>query len=146
MPYRIGFDVGGTFTDLVLQSPSGELLIAKRLTTYPDPSEACLAGLDELVARSGVTWRDVAQAVHGTTLGSNVVIERKARGVALITTAGFRDVLIIGREKRYQVYDLFIEKPAPLIPRRLIREVDERLMFDGSEVRPLDEQQARQVV
>src|SRR2546427_140218 len=146
MPYRIGFDVGGTFTDLVLQSPSGELLIAKRLTTYPDPSEACLAGLDELVARSGVTWRDVAQAVHGTTLGSNVVIERKARGVELLTTRGFRDVLLIGREKRYQVYDLQIEKPAPLIPRRLIGEVTERVLADGSVRSPLDEADARRAV
>src|SRR6058998_723258 len=146
MPYRIGFDVGGTFTDLVLQSPSGELLIAKRLTTYPDPSEACLAGLDELVARSGVTWRDVAQAVHGTTLGSNVVIERKARGVGLLTTRGFRDVLLIGREKRYQVYDLQIEKPAPLIPRRLIGEVTERVLADGSVRTPLDEADARQAI
>src|SRR5216117_3367208 len=146
MPYRIGFDVGGTFTDLVLQSPSGELLIAKRLTTYPDPSEACLAGLDELCARSGVTWRDVAQAVHGTTLGSNVVIERKARGVGLLTTRGFRDVLLIGREKRYQVYDLQIEKPAPLIPRRLIGEVTERVLADGSVRSPLDEADARRAV
>src|SRR5256885_6538401 len=143
MPYRIGFDVGGTFTDLVLQSPSGELLIAKRLTTYPDPSEACLAGLDELVARSGVTWRDVAQAVHGTTLGSNVVIERKARGVGLLTTRGFRDVLLIGREKRYQVYDLQIEKPRPLVPRRLIGEVTERVLADGTVRTPLDEADAR---
>src|SRR5207253_6644185 len=70
MAYRIGFDVGGTFTDFVLQSPSGELSTAKRLTTYPDPSEACRAGLDELIARSGVTWSDVAHTVHGTTLGS----------------------------------------------------------------------------
>src|SRR5881296_4786731 len=109
--YRIGFDVGGTFTDFVLQSPAGELTTAKRLTTYPDPSEACLAGLDALLAAAGVAWSDVAQAVHGTTLGSNVVIERKARGVGLLTTRGFRDVLLIGREKRYQVYDLQIEKP-----------------------------------
>src|SRR2546429_3277433 len=146
MPYRIGFDVGGTFTDLVLQSPSGELLIAKRLTTYPDPSEACLAGLDELVARSGVTWRDVAQAVHGTTLGSNVVIERKARGVGLLTTRGLRDVLIIGREKRYQVYDLQIEKPASLIPRRLIGEVTERVLADGTVRTPLEEADARRSI
>src|SRR5213079_718019 len=146
MPYRIGFDVGGTFTDFVLQAPSGELLTAKRLTTYPDPSEACLAGLDELCARSGVVWRDVAQAVHGTTLGSNVVIERKARGVGLVTTRGFRDVLIIGREKRYQVYDLQIEKPTPLIPRRLIGEVAERVLADGSVERPLDEADARRVI
>src|SRR2546425_2862652 len=146
MPYRIGFDVGGTFTDLVLESPSGELLIAKRLTTYPDPSEACLAGLDELIARAGVPWADVAKAVHGTTLGSNVVIERKARGVGLLTTRGFRDVLIIGREKRYQVYDLQIEKPRPLIARRLIGEVTERVLADGSIRTPLDEADARRAI
>jgi len=144
--YRIGFDVGGTFTDFVLQSPSGELVTAKRLTTYPDPSEACLAGLDALVAAGGVAWADVAQAVHGTTLGSNVVIERKARGVGLLTTRGFRDVLVIGREKRYQVYDLQIEKPAPLIPRRLIGEVTERVLADGSVRTPLDEADARRAV
>src|SRR5712691_7550911 len=146
MPYRVGFDVGGTFTDFVLQSPSGELLAAKRLTTYPDPSEACLAGLDELIAQGGVPWTDVAQAIHGTTLGSNIVIERKARGVGLLTTRGFRDVLVIGREKRYQVYDLQIEKPAPLIPRRLIGEATERVLADGSVRTPLDEDDARRAI
>ncbi|HKQ65664.1 MAG TPA: hydantoinase/oxoprolinase family protein [Methylomirabilota bacterium] len=146
MPYRVGFDVGGTFTDFVLQSPSGELSTGKRLTTYPDPSDACLAGLDELLAQAGVPWSDVAQAVHGTTLGSNVVIERKARGVGLLTTRGFRDVLIIGREKRYQVYDLQIEKPAPLIPRRLIGEVTERVLADGAVRTPLDEADARRAI
>ena len=102
--------------------------------------------MQELLDRAGLSWADVQQAVHGTTLGSNIVIERKGRNVALITTRGFRDVLIIGREKRYQVYDLFIDKPAPLIPRRMIREVDERLMYDGSVLRPLDEDQAREAV
>jgi len=144
--YRIGFDVGGTFTDFVLQSPAGELTTAKRLTTYPDPSEACLAGLDSLLAGAGVAWRDVTQAVHGTTLGSNVVIERKARGVGLLTTRGFRDVLLIGREKRYQVYDLQIDKPRPLIPRRLIGEVTERVLADGSVRTPLDEAEARRAI
>src|SRR5437899_2826567 len=144
MPYRVGFDVGGTFTDFVLQSPTGELTTAKRLTTYPDPSAACLAGLDQLMAAVG--WDEVAQVVHGTTLGSNIVIERKARGVGLLTTRGFRDVLIIGREKRYQVYDLQIEKPAPLIPRRLIGEVTERVLADGSVRTPLDEDDARRAV
>jgi N-methylhydantoinase A len=146
MAYRVGFDVGGTFTDFVLQSPTGELVTAKRLTTYPDPSEACLAGLDALVAGAGLSWPDLAQAVHGTTLGSNVVIERKARGVGLLTTRGFRDVLIIGREKRYQVYDLQIEKPAPLIRRRLIGEVTERILADGTVRTPLDEADARRAV
>ena len=146
MSYRIGFDVGGTFTDFVLQSPAGELTTAKRLTTYPDPSEACLAGLDALLAGAGVAWRDVTQAVHGTTLGSNVVIERKARGVGLLTTRGFRDVLLIGREKRYQVYDLQIDKPRSLIPRRLIAEVSERVLADGSVRTPLDEADARRAI
>jgi N-methylhydantoinase A/oxoprolinase/acetone carboxylase beta subunit len=146
MACRIGFDVGGTFTDFALQGPTGELVTGKRLTTYPDPSEACLAGLDELVARAGVGWDDVAQVVHGTTLGSNVVIERKARGVGLLTTRGFRDVLIIGRQKRYQVYDLQIEKPPPLIPRRLIEEVSERVLADGSIRTPLDEADCRRAI
>jgi N-methylhydantoinase A len=144
--YRIGFDVGGTFTDFALQSPAGELTTGKRLTTYPDPSEACLAGLDELVERGGIAWSDVAQLVHGTTLGSNIVIERKARGVGLLTTRGFRDVLVIGREKRYQVYDLQIEKPVPLIPRRFIGEVHERILADGSVRDPLDEEDARRAI
>src|SRR5947199_4576947 len=146
MPYRVGFDVGGTFTDFVLQSPSGDLLTAKRLTTYPAPSEACRAGLDDLLAQCAVSWSDVSQATHGTTLGSNVVIERKARGVGLLTTRGFRDVLVMGRGKRYQVYDLQIEKPVPLIPRRLIGEVTERVLADGSVRTPLDEADARRAL
>jgi N-methylhydantoinase A len=144
--YRVGFDVGGTFTDVVLQAPSGELTTGKRLTTYPDPSAACLAGLDELLRGAGVAWPEVSQAVHGTTLGSNVVIERKAQGVGLLTTRGFRDVLIIGREKRYQVYDLQIDKPRPLIARRFIGEVTERVLADGSVRTPLDEADARRAI
>jgi N-methylhydantoinase A/oxoprolinase/acetone carboxylase beta subunit len=144
--FRVGFDVGGTFTDFVLQAPSGELTTGKRLTTYPDPSAACLAGLDELIERAGVSWAELSQAVHGTTLGSNVVIERKGRGVGLLTTRGFRDVLIIGREKRYQVYDLQIEKPSPLIARRFIGEVTERVLADGSVRTPLDEADARRAI
>src|SRR6266446_1662226 len=143
---RIGFDVGGTFTDFALKAPTGELITGKRLTTYPDPSDACLAGLDELIASAGAAWADVDQLVHGTTLGSNVVIEGKARGVGLLTTRGFRDVLLIGREKRYQVYDLQIEKPRPLIARRLIGEVTERVLADGSIRTPLDEADARRAI
>jgi N-methylhydantoinase A len=144
--YRVGFDVGGTFTDFVLQAPSGELRIAKRLTTYPDPSDACLAGLDALMADAGAAWTGLGHAVHGTTLGSNIVIERKGQHVALLTTRGFRDVLIIGREKRYQVYDLQIEKPAPLVPRRCIVEVTERILSDGSVLTPLDEEETRRQI
>jgi N-methylhydantoinase A len=143
---RVGFDVGGTFTDFVLQTGDGRLHTHKRLTTYPDPSDACLAGLDELMAEAGAGWVDLAQAVHGTTLGSNIVIERKGAGVALVTTEGFGDVLLIGREKRYELYNLQIEKPEPLIPRPLVWEVPERLLADGSVDRPFDDRRARDVV
>src|SRR5438552_3228204 len=146
MSARAGFDVGGTFTDFALQADDGRLLTGKRLTTPDDPARACVEGLQELVARAGLGWADLVQAVHGTTLGSNIVIERKGRNVALLTTRGFRDVLIIGREKRYQVYDLQIEKPAPLIARRRIVEVSERILSDGAVLTPLDEGEARRQV
>jgi N-methylhydantoinase A len=144
--FRVGFDVGGTFTDFALQTEDGRLLTGKRLTTPDDPARACMEGLRELVAGAGLAWPQLAQAVHGTTLGSNVVIERKGGHVALLTTQGFRDVLIIGREKRYQLYDLLIEKPAPLVPRSRIREVSERTAFDGEVLVPLDEAGLRRTV
>jgi N-methylhydantoinase A len=146
MAFRVGFDVGGTFTDFALQTEDGRLLTGKRLTTPDDPARASVEGLQELVARAGLGWAELAQAVHGTTLGSNVVIERKGGNVALLTTRGFRDVLIIGREKRYQLYDLLIEKPAPLVPRSRIREVTERVAFDGEVLVPLDEAGLRRTV
>ncbi len=146
MRYRVGFDVGGTFTDFALQADDGRLLTGKRLTTPHDPARACVEGLRELVARAGLGWADLAQAVHGTTLGSNIVIERKGKQVALLTTRGFRDVLIIGREKRYQLYDLFVEKPAPLVSRSWVREVTERIAFDGEVLTPLDEVELREAV
>ena len=143
---QVAFDVGGTFTDFVLQDSGGRLHTHKVLTTYPDPSEACLVGLDELFTRAGVGWSTLARAVHGTTLGSNIVIERKATGVALVTTRGFRDVLAIGRQKRYQLYDLQIEKPEPLVARDWVWEVTERTLADGSAHVPLDEADAARVV
>lgn len=143
---QVAFDVGGTFTDFVLQGPDGKLHTSKRLTTYPDPTEACLAGLDDLVAGAGLSWRELERAVHGTTLGSNLVIERKATGVALVTTRGFRDVLGIGRQKRYQLYDLHIRRPEPLIPRSLCFEVTERMLAGGEVRTPLDETEAVRLI
>jgi len=145
-PIQVAFDVGGTFTDFVLQDAEGRLHTHKRLTTYPDPSEACMAGLDEVFATAGVSWTELARAVHGTTLGSNVVIERKATDVALVTTRGFRDVLAIGRQKRYQLYDLQIDKPDPLLARDWIWEVTERTLADGSIHTALDEADAGRVI
>lgn len=143
---RIGFDVGGTFTDVVLLTRNGRMHTAKVLTTHDDPARGCLLGLAEVVGAAGVSWAEVTQVVHGTTLGSNAVIERSATGIALVTTAGFRDVLTLGREKRYQVYDLQIVKPAPLVDRADTYEVTERVLADGTVHVPLDEAQARGVL
>jgi len=143
---RVGFDVGGTFTDFVLEDGNGRWHTGKRLTTYPDPSQACIAGLEDLLQEADVGFDELARAVHGTTLGSNIVIERKGEGVALATTAGFRDVLQIGREKRYQVYDLQITKPDPLVDRSWIWEIEERVLADGTVRDPLNEPSAREAI
>lgn len=136
---RLGVDVGGTFTDFVLYDDTrGTLRIFKCLTTPSDPSQGFLAGMTELLGAQH-DLRHVDQCVHGTTLATNVVLERKGDCVALLTTRGFRDVLEIRRQKRYELYDHFMDTPVPLVPRWLIREVTERLRYDGSIHTPLDE-------
>jgi 5-oxoprolinase (ATP-hydrolysing) len=142
--WRIGFDIGGTFTDFVLyDAVSGRLKLHKKLTTPHDPSEAALAGLLELTQSAGIRLRDVDQIVHGTTLVTNAVIERKGSKLGLITTHGFRDVLEMGREQRYDIYDLFLTFPEPMVPRDLRLEVSERLDRDGNVVQPLDREDVR---
>jgi N-methylhydantoinase A len=143
---QVAFDVGGTFTDFVLQDAEGRLHTGKRLTTYPDPSQACIEGLEELMARTGTPWPALQRAVHGTTLGSNLLIERKATGVALVTTRGFRDVLAIGRQKRYELYDLQIDRPRPLLDRTQVHELSERMLADGSVRVPIAEGEARELI
>jgi N-methylhydantoinase A len=143
---QVAFDVGGTFTDFVLQDAEGRLHTGKRLTTYPDPTGACLEGLDEIMARTGAVWPELARAVHGSTLGSNLVIERKGADVALVTTRGFRDVLAIGRQKRYELYDLQTERPRPLLDRTQVHELTERVLADGSVHVPLDLDEARALI
>ena len=138
--YLLAIDIGGTFTDLVLLDPSaGVLMAGKILTTYPDPSAGVLAGVEDLFGQWRVDAGSVARTVHGTTLITNALIERKGSRTGLITTAGFRDALEIGREGRYDIYDLFLERPAPLAERRLRREVAERVDASGAVLTPLDE-------
>jgi N-methylhydantoinase A len=138
---RLGIDIGGTFTDFIaLDSASGRASVWKRLTSPADPSEAVVAGVEELLAVYGGEPSEVAVVVHGTTLVANALIERTGSTVALLATEGHRDALEIGRELRYDVYDLFLERPSPLVPRRLRFEVSERVAADGSELRPLDEE------
>jgi N-methylhydantoinase A len=139
MSHRIGADIGGTFTDLVLVDDAGALFrIAKVLTTPERPDEAVEQGIADVLKQAGVAAAAVAHVVHGTTLFTNALIERKGARTALITTRGFRDAIEIGREHRYDMYDLFMERPTPLAPRHLRFELCERVLADGSLEEPLD--------
>ncbi len=135
---RAAFDIGGTFTDFVLILPRGRSRFLKIPTTPADPAQAVLAGFERLLGEAGVAAAEVDAVLHATTVATNAIIERKGSPTALITTRGFRDVLIIGRQKRYETYDLHMDKPPPLVKRRAIVEVDERLAHDGTVVIPLD--------
>jgi N-methylhydantoinase A len=147
MSARLGVDIGGTFTDLVLvDERSGRLRVGKVLTTPKDPAHAVEQGIQGLLSDANVGARSVRAVAHGTTLATNALIERKGARTALLTTAGFRDAIEIGREGRYDMYDLFIDPPAPLVPRHLRREVAERIGADGAILRSLDEAGARAVV
>ncbi len=137
---RVGVDVGGTFTDFVLVDEKRDLIFTgKRLTTPDDPSVAITEGLERLVEEAGTGIPELDAVVHGTTLVANTMIERKGARIGLITTKGFRDSLEMGKEIRYDLYDLFFEKPKPLAPRYLRFEIDERVDARGRVLRPLDE-------
>ncbi len=136
---KIGIDIGGTFTDLVLlNEQDGSVLFAKTLTTYPDPTIGIMTGVHEILDKGGTDKEAIQTIVHGTTLVTNAIIERKGAVTALITTAGFEDVLEIGRELRYDIYDIFLEMPKPLVPRNLRVGVTERLDNTGAVVTALD--------
>jgi N-methylhydantoinase A len=136
---RLGVDVGGTFTDLVLHDPARDLVhTGKLLTTPDDPSQAMIEGTLRILRETGLGPADLHSIVHGTTLITNTIIERTGAKVGLLATAGFRDSLEIGREIRYDLYDLFLEPPPTLVPRHLRREIPERLSFEGEVLLPLD--------
>jgi N-methylhydantoinase A len=144
MAYRLGIDIGGTFTDFALfNEADGSFAIHKQLTTPDDPSRAVLEGTAGLLARHDLELAAVAEIVHGTTLVTNAVIERKGARTGMLTTRGFRDVLDMAREKRYDVFDLRLVFPDPLVPRRWRGEVDERCHYDGRVEIPLDLAAAR---
>ena len=145
--YRLGCDIGGTFTDFVLlNDQTGEITTGKCLTTPRDPSDAVEEGIRALEATAPDFVAKLDELIHGTTLVINSIIERKGARTGLITTKGFRDVLEIGREIRYAPYDVFAEFPKPLVPRRYRMEVDERIRSDGSIIKALDAEEARQTV
>ena len=135
---RLAVDIGGTFTDLALDW-RGDLFTTKVLTTVRAPEEGVLTGVGQVMALAGIGPADLGVVVHGTTLATNALIERKGARTAFLTTAGFRDVLETGHEKRFEQYDVFMDKPPPLVPRHLRFPVPERIAADGEVLEPLDE-------
>src|SRR3954463_3078768 len=145
--HRVGLDIGGTFTDFVLyHGEQHRISLYKCLTTPRDPSIAALEGLAVLTAEAGTTLADVGEIVHGTTLVTNAIIERRGAKLGLLTTQGFRDSLEMGTEQRYDIYDLFLSFPEPLVPRRYRLEIGERLDRDGRGGAPLDPDEVRAAV
>src|SRR5262249_41671270 len=138
--YRIGVDIGGTFTDVCVVGADGRIVATTKLRTTPDdPSRAVVAGaravLDEL---PDGTAAETDGVVHATTLITNAIVERRAARAGLLLPRGYLDTLEIARQHRYDMYDLKLERPAPLVERSLRREVDERVLVDGTVHRPLD--------
>ena len=138
-------DIGGTFTDLVVLDDAGTTYFGKALTTHDDPSRGVFAGLEQALALAGQPPSAAASIIHGTTLVTNALIERKGAKTALVTTQGFRDTLEFGTESRYDLFDLALERPEPLVPRELRFTVDERVLVTGEVLRPLDEARVREV-
>jgi N-methylhydantoinase A/oxoprolinase/acetone carboxylase beta subunit/N-methylhydantoinase B/oxoprolinase/acetone carboxylase alpha subunit len=135
----LGIDIGGTFTDLVLlDSADGRAVIWKESTTPDDPARGAMDGTRAVLRKAGIAAGQVGRVVHATTLLTNALIERKGARTGLLTTAGFEDALEIGRERKYELYDIFIEMPKPLVPRPWRRGVAERLAPDGAVEQPVD--------
>jgi 5-oxoprolinase (ATP-hydrolysing) len=142
--WRLGFDIGGTFTDFVLvDAATGGITLYKCLTTPQDPAEGALRGIRAITAAAGMAVAELAEVVHGTTLVTNALIERRGATTGLLTTRGFRDTLELGIEQRYDIYDLFLRFPEPIVPRRRRLEIGERMTYDGRVVAPLDAEEVR---
>ncbi len=135
-PARLGVDIGGTFTDVVLETASG-LFSTKVLTTYAAPEDAIIDGMHQVCGKAGVSPGVIAQIVHGTTLATNSLIERRGARTALVTTRGFRDVIEMRTESRFEQYDLNLALPEPLLPRQCRYVLEERMQANGDVLIPL---------
>lgn len=137
--YRVGVDIGGTFTDIVLTGPDGAFWTRKVSSTTDDYGRGIVDGLRSLLGELRLDGAMIAEVIHGTTVATNAILEYRGAVTALLTTKGFRDVLELRRVRSPELYNVFYRPPAPLVPRRLRLEVDERVAADGSIVHPLDE-------
>jgi N-methylhydantoinase A len=147
MGYRIGIDVGGTFTDIVAYDEKQERFqIAKISSTPENPAIAVEKSIKKIAEQMNIGYEDISYLIHGTTVATNALLERKGAKAALITTEGFRDVLEIGRQRRPDLYDFWAKRPTPPIPRYLIFEVPERVLYDGKVLKELDVTEARNAI
>jgi N-methylhydantoinase A len=137
----VGIDVGGTFTDfVVIRDDPAAVFLWKRPSNPADPAQAIIDGLGEALNHHGLAAGDIARLAHGTTVGTNALIERRTGTVAVVTTDGFRDLLEIGRQTRPRIYDIHLDNPPPLVPRHLRHEVKERMLASGDVLRALEEE------
>ncbi len=142
----VGIEVGGTFTDLVMVDPAGALTVHKLPSTPADPSIAAVDGLRELLETTANSAAALGELLHGSTIAANALIQRRGARTALITTKGFRDVPFIQRQDKSVVYDMFYQKPVPLIGRDMVFEIEERMTADGNVATVLDEEQVAKLV
>ncbi|MDE0168756.1 MAG: hydantoinase B/oxoprolinase family protein [bacterium] len=146
MGSRVGADVGGTFTDVIVEGPDGRTTTRKVLSTPPSYDKAVTVAIDALLGESPHSaLRPVQEVVHGTTVATNAILERRGAHVALVTTEGFRDVLELRRVRMPHLYNPFWRKPPPIVERRLRFEIGERMLADGTAHRPVDEAEVVEV-
>ncbi|WMD21039.1 hydantoinase/oxoprolinase family protein [Achromobacter seleniivolatilans] len=143
---RVGCDIGGTFTDIVMSMPDGRIFVNKTSTTPGNLGQAIVQGLGALIEQAGIRPGDIGEIVHGTTTASNTILQKVGANTAVLTTEGFRDVLEIGRIRTPTMFDLAWQKPDPLVPRRYRRGIRERIGADGKIVTPLKLEEVRGVV
>ncbi len=145
--WKLAVDIGGTFTDSVMvNEKTGEVVVAKEPTTTGDASIGFTNTINTLIDQ-GLEFSQVTQIIHASTLATNTLLERKKEAdTCLITTKGFRDVLEIQRQRRYDLFDIFIEKPKPVIPRHYVRELDERISYEGEVIKEMDDEAVRSII
>jgi len=144
--YKLAIDTGGTFTDFCLLGENGDLYIAKEPSTPEDPSRSILAGIKNITQKTGIDPGRIDLLLHGTTVATNAILERKGARLALITTRGFKDIIYIGRQNRPHLYNFWALKPPPLLPRHLALEVNERVSADGTVRVALQEKEIQSVI
>lgn len=142
---RVGVDIGGTFTDVALEK-GGEIFSSKVLTNYTQPEQAIIDGIAKAAEAADISLSQIDTVIHGTTLATNSLIERRGAHTAFITTEGFRDVIEMRTESRFEQYDLNIILPAPLIPRHDRYEIGGRLAVSGEEMVPVDHDKLQEVI